>query len=488
LNAGSARSFQITFLGTGSGGRPNSVRSASSTILTLGTNINTTYLFDAGEGMQRQLTTFSDLTVRNIYRIFITHMHADHVMGLIGILLQIGLTATSIQKEHIQKLHQQSQSQNINMNMNINMNIHQSTTTTNNNKSKRNQRKKQTQNQEKHQHQHKQQQQQIVPKTIHLYGPPGLYHFVNSNLELTKSYLGSAMILIIHELIGGTISNQSTSQHGNNYSHPYSPNNKRIQYKSIPRNKDGTWTILQGNNYSNNNHNNNQNNHNHNNHNKKQNNDYSQTQYEEPGITIHAGEISHTNDMQTFGYVVKEPTPKHIINVQKAIQLGINPGPKYRKLKDGISVPSDKDPSILIHPHQVTDTQKSTQPRSFAILGDTSGSYSHGIKKLCQHVDVLVHEATLHTSQESEAKFRGHSTARMAGLFAKDVHAKVLILNHLSLRNKTQTQLDDLVRCASEAVHPTTTTQSKQEYTCHVAAAYDFMQLSVPRGGFDKYL
>jgi len=48
-------------------------------------------LFDCGEGTQRQVVK-AGLGLRKRLKIFITHMHADHVLGLAGILMSLSLT------------------------------------------------------------------------------------------------------------------------------------------------------------------------------------------------------------------------------------------------------------------------------------------------------------------------------------------------------------------------------------------------------------
>lgn len=48
------------------------------------------WLFDCGEGTQHQILR-SDLKVSQITRIFVTHMHGDHIYGLMGLLASCGL-------------------------------------------------------------------------------------------------------------------------------------------------------------------------------------------------------------------------------------------------------------------------------------------------------------------------------------------------------------------------------------------------------------
>ena len=50
------------------------------------------WLFDCGEGTQHQLLR-SDLNLSQVSHIFITHMHGDHVLGLMGLLATCGMTA-----------------------------------------------------------------------------------------------------------------------------------------------------------------------------------------------------------------------------------------------------------------------------------------------------------------------------------------------------------------------------------------------------------
>ncbi|OEU10989.1 Metallo-hydrolase/oxidoreductase, partial [Fragilariopsis cylindrus CCMP1102] len=94
--------MSVCFLGTGAGS-PASSRSTSGTLLKLsGTN----YLFDAGEGIQRQLQFARGRSrLEKIDKIFITHMHGDHIFGLPGLLL-------SLQTSH---MHQKSQSNTANV-------------------------------------------------------------------------------------------------------------------------------------------------------------------------------------------------------------------------------------------------------------------------------------------------------------------------------------------------------------------------------------
>lgn len=63
----------------------------------------------------------------------------------------------------------------------------------------------------------------------------------------------------------------------------------------------------------------------------------------------------------------------------------------------------------------------------------------------------------------------------MAGRIAKEVNAKVLVLNHLSSKtNHSHEIIDMLVKGAEDGC----------DGVCPVVAAYDFMEIHIPREGF----
>ncbi|MDX2241816.1 MAG: ribonuclease Z [Leptolyngbyaceae cyanobacterium bins.302] len=80
--------MQITFLGTSSG-VPTRSRNVSGVALRLPQRAEV-WLFDCGEGTQHQFLR-SELRVSQLTRIFITHMHGDHIFGLMGLLASCGL-------------------------------------------------------------------------------------------------------------------------------------------------------------------------------------------------------------------------------------------------------------------------------------------------------------------------------------------------------------------------------------------------------------
>lgn len=90
--------LQITFLGTSSG-VPTRARNVSSVALRLPQRAEV-WLFDCGEGTQHQFLR-SDFKSSQIRRIFITHMHGDHIFGLMGLLASCGLAGNHQQRVDI---------------------------------------------------------------------------------------------------------------------------------------------------------------------------------------------------------------------------------------------------------------------------------------------------------------------------------------------------------------------------------------------------
>ncbi|KAK0197346.1 beta-lactamase-like protein [Armillaria mellea] len=90
-----ARALSVTFLGTSSGGGPSPTRNCSSLVASVCNN-GSLWMVDCAEGTLRQFhnqpATYDSaqhLKVSRINKIFITHMHADHVMGIITFLRNV---------------------------------------------------------------------------------------------------------------------------------------------------------------------------------------------------------------------------------------------------------------------------------------------------------------------------------------------------------------------------------------------------------------
>ncbi len=78
--------FQITILGSGSS-LPTMVRNPTSQVVNVNENL---YLIDCAEGTQLQLKRYK-VKFQKIEHIFISHLHGDHYLGLIGLIQSMHL-------------------------------------------------------------------------------------------------------------------------------------------------------------------------------------------------------------------------------------------------------------------------------------------------------------------------------------------------------------------------------------------------------------
>ncbi len=227
--------------------------------------------------------------------------------------------------------------------------------------------------------------------------------------------------------------------------------------KSIPRNADGTWTIMT----------------------PPEVNTIEEAERTHAsryrGMYITAAEVEHTPKLQCVGYVVEEPKTQSInIDSDKATSIGLKPSRKYKALKWGFPVLSD-DESCMIQPEEVMIGEK-IKPRKLAILGDCY-SVPPVMANLCRGTDVILHENTL-SEEDSDSKVMigGHSSAAMAGMFANEVNPRVLALVHHSPTIRNSSSVRARIAEASR--------QIKRKGT-RVFFADDLMELVVPRSGFD---
>jgi len=138
----------------------------------------------------------------------------------------------------------------------------------------------------------------------------------------------------------------------------------------------------------------------------------------------------------------------------------------------------------VVHQKDVVDPPR--KGRKVVICGDTCSS--RALEGLAQDADLLIHEATntyltgidKDTSSEEitlDTKLHGHSTPAMAGIFAKRIKAKRLLLNHFSSRYRGDQSLESMsimTRIERQAIKSSGLPEDR------VGAAWDLMILPVP--------
>eukprot|EP00667_Euglena_gracilis_P007732 EG_transcript_7810 len=145
-------------------------------------------------------------------------------------------------------------------------------------------------------------------------------------------------------------------------------------------------------------------------------------------VSVKAAELLHHPGVFCLGYVMQEPDRPGKLDQAALKQKGVPKGPLFQRLKNGESVRLDNGAEV--HPGDVSEPP--TPGRKCVILGDTHCSTR--LAPLAAGADLVVHEATFDDATAHLAEPKGHSTARMAGCFARDVGAQCLAITHFSSR------------------------------------------------------
>ncbi|HJJ42023.1 MAG TPA: ribonuclease Z [Methanocorpusculum sp.] len=148
------------------------------------------------------------------------------------------------------------------------------------------------------------------------------------------------------------------------------------------------------------------------------------------GYSVSAFKTFH--GIESIGYVLEENMRPGRFNREKAIELGVNPGPMFGKLQRGNKVIINKDGcDIEILPEMVMGEKR--PGRKIVYTGDTRPVKNKN--DLLSYADLLIHEATFDSEVgKARAKEVWHSTAAEAGEIASVLKPKKLALVHLSSR------------------------------------------------------
>jgi ribonuclease Z len=132
------------------------------------------------------------------------------------------------------------------------------------------------------------------------------------------------------------------------------------------------------------------------------------------------------HSIPNLAYSVEEKrSPK--FQKEKAIELGLKPGPDFGKLQRGVSIEVN---GKTINPEQVLGDER--RGRKIVYSGDTKPCPE--MVQFALQADVLIHESTFESSQEDKALKTGHSTTTHAAMIAKEAEVSQLILFHMSTR------------------------------------------------------
>lgn len=140
-----------------------------------------------------------------------------------------------------------------------------------------------------------------------------------------------------------------------------------------------------------------------------------------PGLHVSPFPVVHRGS--AVGYALYEDARPGRLDVDKAKELGIEPGPDLGRIQSGETV-DGVGPEDLLGP--------SRAGRKLVLSGDTAPN--EALKLAAHGADVLVHEATFLHDEAERAAAKAHSTARQAAECARDANVKFLALTHISSR------------------------------------------------------
>ncbi len=165
--------------------------------------------------------------------------------------------------------------------------------------------------------------------------------------------------------------------------------------------------------------------------------------YESRLLTVHTIPLVHR--IACTGFVFREKSKSRRFNKTK-YDTSMS-GEQIAQLKEGKDV---HDPEGKLLYRCLDYTLPPRRSRAYAYCSDTR--YAPSIIPYIKNVDVLYHESTFTTEFEERATQTHHSTARQAGLIAKEANANLLVLGHYSVRYK---DLSPLLKEAREVFYNT---------------------------------
>lgn len=133
------------------------------------------------------------------------------------------------------------------------------------------------------------------------------------------------------------------------------------------------------------------------------------------------------HSVKCFSYAFIQGDRPGKFHPEKAIALGVKPGPMFSKLQQGNDV---RVRGRVVRPSQVMEDPRPGVKIVFS--GDTY--YSKKLVTLARSANVLVHECTFDNSLAEKAKGDKHSTPEIATRVAIEADVGSLFLNHITQR------------------------------------------------------
>lgn len=167
---------------------------------------------------------------------------------------------------------------------------------------------------------------------------------------------------------------------------------------------------------------------------------------ETPEYLLRTARTDHA--LPGLAWCLEEKPRLGLFHPERAIELGVKPGPDFGRLQRGEPVTAADGREV--QPHEVMD--ESRPGRKIVITGDTRPTQA--VIELASGASVLVHESTFAESEKERALETGHSTAREASEVARAAGAATLVLIHVSSRHSWREVRDEAREVFPDALLP----------------------------------
>jgi len=167
------------------------------------------------------------------------------------------------------------------------------------------------------------------------------------------------------------------------------------------------------------------------------------------GYTVTAFSVSH--GLPALGYVLEEDRRPGRFDRERAIALGVPPGPLFGRLQRGEAITVEKGGCRTeVKPAEVMGPSR--PGRKIIYTGDT-WPIPEKLAEVAKNADLLIHDATYDDTEAQRAAEFYHATAGQAGEAAAAAGVGTLVLIHISSRyTDPQNHIKDAAKAFSGAI------------------------------------
>jgi ribonuclease Z len=149
-----------------------------------------------------------------------------------------------------------------------------------------------------------------------------------------------------------------------------------------------------------------------------------------------------------LAWCLEEKPRAGLFHPERAVELGIVPGPDFGRLQHGETVTTAEGREV--RPDEVMESSRAG--RKVVVTGDTRPTAA--VIELAGGASVLVHDSTFGSSELERAIETGHSTAREAAEVAVGAGVATLVLTHISSRHSWRELRDEARAVFAGAILP----------------------------------